>query len=147
MERFEQLKTLDAPLREVRRLQQLLREGSPAELDSEADLELYFRPGVFRTPELFERTGHYLKALAVRLRRAADSPEKDRQKGEWLESYIRKCRIAEEAVHGIENSPGLLDFLLLLEETRIAVYAPEIRPLVKCSEKILAQAWQDLRLK
>ena len=147
LERFEQLKTLDAPLREVRRLQQLLREGSPAELDSEAELELYFRPGFFRTPELFERTGHYLKALAVRLRRAADSPEKDRQKGEWLESYIRKCRIAEEAVHGIENSPGLLDFLLLLEETRIAVYAPEIRPLRRCSEKILAQAWQDLKLK
>ena len=45
--------------------------------------------GFFRTPELFERTGHYLKALAVRLRRAADSPEKDRQKGEWLESYIK----------------------------------------------------------
>ena len=147
LERFEQLRKLDAPLREVRRLRDQLREGCPADLDSEAELELYFRPGFFRTPELFERTGRYLKALAVRLRRAADSPEKDRQKGEWLESYIRKCRIAEEAVHGVENSPGLLDFLLLLEETRIAVYAPEIRPLVKCSEKILAQAWQDLKLK
>ena len=146
-ERFEQLQELDRPLREVQRLREQLREGCPADPDSEAELNLYFRPGFFRTPELFERTAHYLKALAVRLRRAADSPEKDRLKGEWLESYIRKYRIAEEAVHGVENSPGLLDFLLLLEETRIAVYAPEIRPLVKCSEKILAQAWQDLRLK
>ena len=81
------------------------------------------------------------------MRRAFDSPEKDRTKGLVLESFIRKFRIAEEAVKGVEHSPGLLDFLLLLEEARIAVYAPEIRPLVKCSEKILAQAWQDLKLK
>ena len=147
LERFEQLKELDSPLREVNRLREQLREGCQADLDSEAELSLYFRPGFFRTPELFERTEHYLKALSIRLRRASDSPEKDRLKGEWLESYIRKYRIAEEAVHGVENSPGLLEFLLLLEEARVSVYAPEIRPLVKCSEKILAQAWQDLRLK
>ena len=35
----------------------------------------------------------------------------------------------------------------MLEEHRIAVYAPEIRPLVKCSEKIIEQAWRDLKLK
>ena len=147
LEQFEQLKELETPLREVRGLLRQLRPGSPAGTDAEAELELYFRPGFFRTPELFERTARYLKALSVRLRRASDSPEKDRIKGEWLESYIRKCRIAEEAVGGVEQSPGLLDFLLLVEEARISVYAPEIRTLVKCSEKILAQAWQDLRLK
>ncbi len=134
-------------LREVRQLLKRLREGSIAGMDAEAELDLYFRPGFFRTPELLERTPRYLKALEIRLRRAYDSPEKDRSKGEFLESYIRKYRIAETAVNGVENSPGLLNFLLLLEETRISVYAPEIRPLVRCSEKILAQTWQDLKLK
>lgn len=147
LERFEQVRQLDPQLREVRSLLKRLRAESPAALDAEQELKLYFRPGFFCTPELLKRTPHYLKALEIRLRRAFDSPEKDRQKGEWLESYIRKFRIADEAVKGVENSPGLLDFLLLLEEARIAVFAPEIRPLTKCSEKILAQTWQDLKLK
>ena len=147
MERFEQLRSLDPLLREVRRLLGRLRGDSAAAQDAEAELDLYFRPGFFRTPELLKRTPRYLKALEIRLRRAYDSPEKDRSKGAFLESYIRKYRIAETAVNGMENSPGLLDFLLLLEEARIAVYAPEIRPLVKCSENILAQAWKDLKLK
>ncbi len=147
MGHFERLRSMTPLIREVRRLLKQLREGSAAGMDIEAELNLYFRPGFFRTPELLERTPRYLKALEIRLRRAYDSPEKDRSKGEFLESYIRKYRIAETAVDGVENSPGLLSFLLLLEETRIAVYAPEIRPLTRCSEKILAQAWQDLKLK
>ena len=147
LERFNLLQDMDPQLHEVLQRRDRLREGSAAELDSEAELNLYFRPGFFRTPELFERTPRYLKALEIRLRRAFDSPEKDRLKGLHLESYIRKYRIAEKAVDGVENSPGLLDFLLLLEEARIAAYAPEIRPLVKCSEKILADCWQNLKLK
>ncbi|MBQ9336331.1 MAG: ATP-dependent RNA helicase HrpA [Lentisphaeria bacterium] len=146
-ERFDRLQRMDPMLREVRASLERLRTGSPAAIDAEQELGLYFRPGFFRTPELFDRTPRYLKALAVRLRRASDAPEKDRSKGEYLESYIRKARMAEDAVGGIEKSPGLLDFVLLLEEHRIAVFAPEIRPLVKCSEKIIGQAWQDLKLK
>ena len=147
MSRFELLRSMEPSLGSVRTLLDRLRDGSPAGLDCEAELNFYFRPGFFRTPAVFERTPRYLKALEIRLRRAVDSPEKDRRKGEWLESYIRKFRIADEAVKGVENSPGLLEFLLLLEETRISVYAPELRTLVRCSEKILAQAWQDLKLK
>ncbi|MPN59335.1 hypothetical protein SDC9_207056 [bioreactor metagenome] len=47
---------------------------------------------------------------------------------------------------GVENSPGLLAFLLLLEEARIAAYAPEMKPLVKCSEAVLEREWETLRL-
>ncbi|MBO4631238.1 MAG: DUF3418 domain-containing protein, partial [Lentisphaeria bacterium] len=144
---FEQLEKMVPSLQEVRRLLSRLRKGCAAEQDIETELCLYFRPGFFRTPNLLERTPRYLKALQIRLQRALDAPEKDRLKGEWLESYIRKFRIAEDAVHGVENSAGLQDFLLLLQETRISVYAPEIRPLVKCSQPILDQAWKDLKLK
>ena len=138
---------MDPVLHEVRTWLGRLRTGSPAAEDAEKELAFYFRPGFFRTPELFDRTPRYLKALEIRLRRASDAPEKDRSKGAYLESYIRKARIAEDAVGGLEKSPGRVEFVLLLEEHRIAVYAPEIRPLVKCSEKIIEQAWQDLKLK
>ncbi|MBO7146449.1 MAG: ATP-dependent RNA helicase HrpA [Lentisphaeria bacterium] len=134
-------------LTETKQLLKRLKDSSVAKMDAEQELDLYFRPGFLKTPILLKRTERYLKALNIRLRRAFDAPEKDRMKGEMLESYIRKYRIAEEAVGGVEKSAGLLDFLLLLEEARISIYAPEIRPLMKCSENILAKAWQDLRLR
>lgn len=147
MNRFAALQKMEPLVQNDRKLLSRLREGCDTAEDVKQELALYFRPGFFRTPELFDRTERYLKALGIRLQRAADSLEKDRQKGLYLESYIRKYRLAEGAVKGVENSPGLLNFLLLLEETRIAVYAPEIRTLTKCSEKILANAWAETRLK
>ena len=75
----------------------------------------------------------------------------DEMKAEFIafciEAYKMKLGVSGAKVAEYFEDTGLLDFLLLLEETRVAVYAPEIRPLVKCSEKILAQAWQDLKLK
>lgn len=147
MNRFAALQKMEPLVQNDRKLLSRLREGCDTAEDVKQELALYFRSGFFRTPELFDRTERYLKALGIRLQRAADSLEKDRQKGLYLESYIRKYRLAEGAVKGVENSPGLLNFLLLLEETRIAVYAPEIRTLTKCSEKILANAWAETRLK
>ena len=134
-------------LQEVQSLLRRFREDSPVREDVEMELSTYFRSGFFRTPELFEQTFRYLKGLSLRLRRAIDSPGKDLSKGEYLQSFIRKCRLAEEAVGGLEHSRGLQEFHLLLQECRLAVYAPEIRPVCRCSEKILLQAWQEMKLR
>ena len=134
-------------LQEVQTLLRRFREDSPVREDAETELATYFRSGFFKTPELFERTNRYLKGLSLRLRRAMDSPGKDLSKGEYLQSFIRKCRLAEEAVGGLEQSKGLQEFHLLLQECRLSVYAPEIRPVCRCSEKILLQAWQEMKLR
>ncbi|MBO5724757.1 MAG: DUF3418 domain-containing protein, partial [Lentisphaeria bacterium] len=141
------LEQLFTPLREVQTLVKRFREDSLIREDVEMELENYFRSGFFKTPALLEQTPRYLKGLVLRLRRAADSPGKDLSKGEYLQSFIRKARLAQEAVGGLENSRGLQEFLLLLQECRLSVYAPEIRPLTRCSEKILAQAWQEMKLR
>ena len=134
-------------LQEVQSLLHRFREDSQVREDVEMELSTYFRSGFFKTPELFEQTSRYLKGLSLRLRRAIDSPGKDLSKGEYLQSFIRKCRLAEEAVGGLEHSRGLQEFHLLLQECRLAVYAPEIRPVCRCSEKILLQAWQEMKLR
>lgn len=123
-----------------------LNDGSLAADDAREELDLYFRPGFLRTPELFARTPRYLKALSIRLERAFNAPEKDRTKGIWLAPFLRKIRLATQSVERLEDAKGILEFLLLAEEARIAVYAPEVRPLVKCGEAALAEAWSRLKL-
>ncbi len=143
---FDALERIHPLLTEVRKAIGRLHPDSETRLDAEAELSLFFRPGFLRTGDLFLRTERYLKALLIRLRRAFDAPEKDRSKGVSLERFVRKFRMAMEMMKGVENSPGLLAYLLLLEEARIAVYAPEIKPLVKCSEAVLEREWETLRL-
>ncbi len=143
---FDTLEKIYPLLLEVRKGISRLRAGSETRLDAEAELSLFFRPGFLRTGDLFLRTERYLKALSIRLRRAFDAPEKDRSKGIPLERFVRKFRMAAEMMKGVENSPGLLAFLLLLEEARISVYTPEMKPLVKCSEAVLEREWEVLRL-
>ncbi len=143
---FDELERIHPLLMEVKKANGRLHPDSETRLDADVELSLLFRPGFLRTGELFLRTERYLKALLIRLRRAFDAPGKDLSKGEPLEQFVRKFRMAEEMMKGVENSPGLLAYLLLLEEARIAVYAPEMKPLVKCSEAVLEREWETLRL-
>ena len=53
--------------------------------------------------------------------------------------------MALEMVDSLENSGDLRAYFLLLEEARIAAYAPEMRPLVKCGEAVLKDRWDALR--
>ena len=143
---FAALEKIHPLFLEVKKLNERLRADSETRLDAEQELTLLFRPGFFRTGELFLRTERYMKALSIRLRRAFDAPEKDRSKGVALEKFIRKFRMAAEMMKGVENSPGLLAYLLLLEEARISVYAPEMKPLAKCSEAVLEREWESIHL-
>ena len=113
--------------------------------DIEKELRFFFRPGFLKTQEIFERCPRYLKALNIRIQRAIASPQKDLAKGENIAPYIRKFRMALEMADSFENSDDLRAYFLLLEEARIAAYAPEMRPLVKCGEAVLKERWESLR--
>ena len=122
-----------------------LDEESETYEDIEEELRFFFRPGFLKTQEIFERCARYLKALNIRIQRAIASPQKDLTKGETIAPYIRKFRMALEMVDSLENSGDLRAYFLLLEEARIAAYAPEMRPLVKCGEAVLKDRWDALR--
>lgn len=87
-----------------------------------------------------------MKALHIRVQRAIASPAKDESKGEFLEPFVRKFNLAATHCKDMSDSHDLCEFFLLLEEARISAYAPEIKPLMKCGENILAEKWDALRL-
>ena len=130
---------------EVMALLRKLDEESETYEDIEEELHFLFRPGFLKTPEIFERSARYLKALNIRIQRAIAFPQKDRTKGESIAPYIRKFRMGLEMVESFERSDDLRAYCLLLEEARIAAYAPEMRPLVKCGEAVLKERWEALR--
>ena len=68
------------------------------------------------------------------------------QKGAALEAYIERFDAARRTVADLADSPGLYEFWLLLEECRIAVFAPEVRTAVRSPLAKLADAWAKLRL-
>ena len=142
---MEELNGVFRAYSEVMTLLRKLDEGSETYEDIEEELRFLFRPGFLKTPEIFERSARYLKALNIRIQRAIASPQKDRTKGESIAPYIRKFRMGLEMVESLEHSDDLRAYCLLLEEARIAAYAPEMRPLVKCGETVLKERWEALR--
>ena len=142
---MEELNGVFRAYSEVMTLLRKLNEESETHEDIEEELRVLFRPGFLKTPEIFERSARYLKALNIRIQRAIASPQKDRTKGESIAPYIRKFRMGLEMVESFERSDDLRAYCLLLEEARIAAYAPEMRPLVKCGEAVLKERWEALR--
>ena len=87
-----------------------------------------------------------LKSLIRRMERAAGAGwARDEQKGEALVPFIARFRLAAEKTD-IARHAGLLDFFLLLQESRIAVFTPELGSRRGATCAALASAWNALRL-
>jgi ATP-dependent helicase HrpA len=86
----------------------------------------------------------YLRAIGLRLARLANGPQKDAQKGAALAPIWRawmERRDALTARGGVD--PQLEAFRWLIEEYRVAVFAPELKPAVPgLSAERLAEGWQ-----
>ena len=109
-------------------------------------LDVLFAPGFLRRPAVWRNYRRYLRALKLRAQRAADAPGKDRQKGAALGPWLERFDAARAAVPDLTTSPGLYEFWELLEECRIAVFAPEVKTAVRAPLSRLADAWEKLRL-
>ena len=85
----------------------------------------------------------YLQALALRIERAEHSPLKDRKKAERLVTPVARVH---QMTHF--NNPTLAcltcqqEYLELLEEFRVSLFAPELGTAQPVSEKRLLQQWQ-----
>jgi ATP-dependent helicase HrpA len=87
----------------------------------------------------------YLQALARRLQRYAQDPERDRrhaaQVGVWWTRYVER---AEAERRGGAVSPALDAFRWLIEELRVSLFAQELRTSVPVSLKRVEKAWHAL---
>lgn len=98
--------------------------------DIDAQIHRLFRARFLRDATDLDEYPRYLDALARRLERLAQNSAKDAKKQARLKPYTE----------GAKQLPGHLDYLL--QEFRIAVFAPEIGTKTKVSEAVLDRAAQ-----
>jgi ATP-dependent helicase HrpA len=114
---------------------------SPAAADVRQQLAFLFRPGFIRWTDLWTRYPRYLQAMQIRLQRLAVDPRKDQNKWDPIRPFQQWQDAAVSALgHG--SLPGdLQKFAALLQEYRIAQFAPELGTLEKVSPQRLQAAW------
>lgn len=105
--------------------------------DIDRQMEFLFRPGFILTPDVWRRYPRYLKALGIRVQRLKNDPAKDLQKMDLPVQYQAAFDEVAEDVSDWTRAFDLVEFHQLLEEYRIAQFAPELRTLVKVSPKKL----------
>jgi len=108
----------------------------------------YPGPGseVMRMPRArLAQLARYLRAIQVRLQRQAHDPQKDQQKAAQVvplwQAFLRK----RDELRARSQPPGELDeFGWLIEELRVAVFAPELKTAVAVSPQRLQDIWARL---
>ncbi|MFT3693623.1 MAG: ATP-dependent RNA helicase HrpA [Kofleriaceae bacterium] len=104
-------------------------------------------------PDLYQRTGfdrleailRYLKALRVRIQRQAVDPMKDQQKAAqvvplWQQYLAQRPALLAKG----RTETELDDFSWLVEELRIAVFAPEVKPAIPINTARVQDAWASI---
>ncbi|MHB1349293.1 MAG: ATP-dependent RNA helicase HrpA [Desulfobulbaceae bacterium] len=90
-------------------------------------------------------TERYLRALAVRLERAAHAPAKDAKKAEQIGPAANRLnRFPDCADMPAECCRVLAEYRQLVEELHVSVFAPELGTAVPVSAKRLADKWQEV---
>ncbi len=145
-ENLEMLEQIHEALGKADRLLDRLPEESFTFMDASRQLDFLFRKGFLRIPEAVQQYRRYLKSLTVRLERALQSPAKDREKGLWLDPYLRKFHLVLSMDQPLERMKSLADFFLYLEEARISAFTPELQTLRKVSPPLLEKAWNALKM-
>ena len=86
----------------------------------------------------------YFQALMIRIERAHANPAKDRTKARQLAPYLQQLKKipADSLTLPQECREALSHYQLMVNEFRIALFAPEIKRELQVSEKKLQQQWQ-----
>ncbi len=87
----------------------------------------------------------FLQALALRIERAEHSPLKDEKKAERLRTPV--ARLQQMTHFNNPTLPCLIcqqEYLELLEEFRVSIFAPELGTVQPVSEQRLLQKWQEV---
>ena len=144
-ELFDTLKYIFEQERKVRALLEKLPRNSVTVCDIDSELEFCFRPGFLRGSNWHENYKRVLRGMELRLQRAIANPRNDAAKLAPLEPYAERLRLAVQQVPVLEMAPMLYDFVLLMQEMRLSVFAPEVRAKRKVSQEILQKNWDQLR--
>lgn len=97
------------------------------------------------TVEELEHKPRYLKALALRIERAEHSPVKDDTKAQRLIKPLNRLeQMATFADSSVACQTCKKEYLALIDEFRVSIFAPELGTAQVVSEKKLHQKWQEV---
>lgn len=118
--------------------------GVAVAADLRAQLELLLAPDTLQHAELgrLEHYPRYLRAAQARLTRAIHDPRKDASKAEPF-TPIWQAFLAKRA--SLRDQPAARRFHFVLEELRVSLFAPELKPAQSVSVAAATQALAALR--
>ncbi|MCB1771465.1 MAG: DUF3418 domain-containing protein, partial [Candidatus Competibacteraceae bacterium] len=88
----------------------------------------------------------YLRAIAVRLRKLRQAPDKDRQRcGDIIRLWTNCTRQLERNAERERHDPELIRLRWLLEELRVSQFAQELKTVTPVSVKRLEEQWRKLK--
>ncbi|MCX6561156.1 MAG: ATP-dependent RNA helicase HrpA [Candidatus Aminicenantes bacterium] len=119
-----------------------LQDEFKSELESLAPKDLF----ASLSGERLARIPGYLEALAVRAGRVKVDPEKDRKKAAQVEPFLKALRAleAKAAKGSAAFKAGVEEFRWLIEEFKVAVFAPEVKAAVTVSPKRLSEKVREI---
>lgn len=120
--------------------------NTPGGVNLKRQLDVMFRAGFLRDAIVWDNYPRYLKGIRLRLERMNASPARDEEKFAAVEEYFEKFMASFASAGDPGRSAGLLEYHFLLEESLLAVFAPEIRTAVRNPLKLLPLKWEELRL-
>ena len=139
-----------AAYHEVRRI--LAGELSPVWAEAAADirdqLARLVYPGFLSQtpPEWLPHLPRYLRAIALRLQKLRQAPDRDRQRsGDVIRLWEPCKRQLERNARQERHDPELIKFRWLLEELRVSQFAQELKTLLPVSVKRLEEQWGRIR--
>ncbi|KAB2927904.1 MAG: ATP-dependent RNA helicase HrpA [Candidatus Contendobacter sp.] len=137
-----------AAYHEVRRMLTDEPVWAEAMADVREQLARLVYPGFLsETPaEWLPHLPRYLRAIALRLQKLRQAPDKDRQRrGDIIRLWEGCQRRLEEDARRERHDPELIRFRWLLEELRVSQFAQEFKTLLPVSVKRLEEHWGRMR--
>ena len=122
--------------------------GAEALADLREQLAHLVYPGFLRQTlaEWLPHLPRYLRAMAVRLNKLRQAPDKDRQRsGDILRLWNQYQQQAARNAEREQQDPELICFRWLLEELRVSQFAQELKTLLPVSVKRLEEQWGRVR--
>jgi ATP-dependent helicase HrpA len=97
-------------------------------------------------PEWLPHLPRYLKAIAMRLNKLRQAPDKDRQRcGDIMRLWENCKQQLERNTERERHDPDLIRFRWLLEELRVSQFAQELKTVTPVSVKRLEEQWKRLK--
>ncbi len=150
--RMEICDTAAAVLAAYHEVRRALTDESPVWAEAMADIReqlarLIYPGFLSRTPpEWLPHLPRYLRAIALRLQKLRQMPDRDRQRcGDIIRLWEHCKRQMERNAREERHDPELIRFRWLLEELRVSQFAQELKTLAPVSVKRLEEQWERVR--